>query len=299
MPGPVNPANRARRRGPRVLAVILATPAIASCFLPRMMQPPESAPAPPAEALPPRSEVEPAQEPPETTEQAPPPAPEEPEEGFVSPETAAIVDSIEAAVADSIEGGGRDSVTAVSREAGAAARRDSMLAAARRISRSVAARRDSLAAAAGRRDSLATATRGDSLATAQRDSIAAAALRDSAAGPDAETELEQLRASGPTYFSYDEGPRLVWDTEAEALLATTLLPVIRAEELDANTAANLWLLVRADGRVDAGVVQTSSDNSAFDAAAERAARSLIFAPALRDGRAVPLWILREISLLIR
>ena len=298
MPGPVNPANRARRRGPRVLAVILATPAIASCFLPRMMQPPEPAPAPPAEALPPRSEVE-------------------PDEGFVSPETAAIIDSIEAAVADSIEGGGRDSVTAVSREAGAAARRDSMLAAARRISRSVAARRDSLAAAgrrdsataaaaalrdsttAGRRDSLATATRGDSLATAQRDSTAAAALRDSAAGPDAETELEQLRASGPTYFSYDEGPRLVWDTEAEALLATTLLPVIRAEELDANTAANLWLLVRADGRVDASVVQTSSDNSAFDAAAERAARSLIFAPALRDGRAVPLWILREISLLIR
>ncbi|WP_423926708.1 energy transducer TonB [Candidatus Palauibacter sp.] len=299
MPGPVNPANRARRRGPRVLAVILATPAIASCFLPRMMQPPEPAPAPPAEALPPRSEVE-------------------PDEGFVSPETAAIIDSIEAAVADSIEGGGRDSVTAVSREAGAAARRDSMLAAARRISRSVAARRDSLAAAAGRRDSataaaaalresttagrrdsLATATRGDSLATAQRDSTAAAALRDSAAGPDAETELEQLRASGPTYISYDEGPRLVWDTEAEALLATTLLPVIRTEDLDAGTAANLWLLVRADGRVDAIVVQTSSDNSAFDAAAERAAGALIFAPALRDGRAVPLWILREISLLMR
>ncbi len=318
MPGPVNPASRARRRDPRVLAVILATPAIASCFLPRMMQPPEPAQAPPAEALPPRSEVEPAQKPPETTEQAPPPAPEEPDEGFVSPETAAIIDSIETAVADSIEGGGRDSVTAVSREAGAAARRDSMLAAARRISRSVAARRDSLGAAAGRRDSataaaaalrdsttagrrdsLATATRGDSLATAQRDSIATAALRDSAAGPDAGTELEQLRASGPTYFSYDEGPRLVWDTEAEALLATTLLPVIRAEELDANTAANLWLLVRADGRVDASVVQTSSDNSAFDAAAERAARSLIFAPALRDGRAVPLWILRDISLLIR
>ncbi|WP_425153777.1 TonB family protein [Candidatus Palauibacter sp.] len=317
MPRPVNPAYRARRRGPRVLAVILATPAIASCFLPRMMQPPEPMQALPAEALPPRSEVEPEQEPPETTEQAPPPAPEEPEEGFVSPVTAAIIDSIEAAVADSIEGGGRDSVTAVSREAGAAARRDSMLAAARRISRSVAARRDSLAAAgrrdsataaaaalrdsttAGRRDSLATATRGDSLAAAQRDSIAAAALRDSAAGPDAETELEQLRASGPTYISYDEGPRLVWDTEAEALLATTLLPVIRAEDLDAGTAANLWLLVRADGRVDAIVVQTSSDNTAFDSAAERAARALIFAPALRDGRAVPLWILREISLLMR
>ena len=317
MPRPVNPAYRARRRGPRVLAVILAAPAIASCFLPRMMQPPEPAQALPAEALPPRSEVEPEQEPPETTEQAPPPAPEEPEEGFVSPVTAAIIDSIEAAVADSIEGGGRDSVTAVSREAGAAARRDSMLAAARRISRSVAARRDSLAAAgrrdsataaaaalrdsttAGRRDSLATATRGDSLAAAQRDSIAAAALRDSAAGPDAETELAQLRASGPTYISYDEGPRLVWDTEAEALLATTLLPVIRSEDLDAGTAANLWLLVRADGRVDAIVVQTSSDNTAFDSAAERAARALIFAPALRDGRAVPLWILREISLLMR
>ncbi|WP_419950459.1 TonB family protein [Candidatus Palauibacter sp.] len=100
-------------------------------------------------------------------------------------------------------------------------------------------------------------------------------------------------------MSYDEGPRLVWDSEAEAQLATTLLPVIRSEGLDADTAANLWLLVRADGRVDAIVVQTSSGNSAFDAAAGRAAASLIFAPALRDGRAVPLWILREISLLMR
>ena len=321
MPRPVNPANRPRRRSPRVLAVILATPAIASCFLPRMMQPPEPLQDPPAEAVAPQTDVvEPEQEPPEMTNQTPPTAPEEPvepEEPPVPTEIAAIIDSMEAGVEDSIAGRGRDSVTTASSEARATARRDSMLAAARRISRAVSARRDSLDAAtrrdsaavagaarrdslaAARRDSLDAAARRDSLATAQRDSIAAVARRDSAAGPDAETELEQLRASGPTYISYDEGPRLVWDTEAEALLATTLLPVIRAEELDANTAANLWLLVRADGRVDASVVQTSSDNSAFDAAAERAARSLIFAPALHNGRAVPLWILREISLLMR
>ena len=262
--------------------MILAAPGVASCFLPRMNRPP--APV-----------------------QDPPPAPAE---AAVSPEVAAITDSSETAVEDSIQ----ERVTepaAPSREAVAAARRDSVLAAARRISRAVVARRDSLEAAARgdpaseesaavTRDSAGAIARPDSLVLrALVDSIAAEARRESAGQPDTEAELEQLRVSGPTYVSYDEGPRLVWDTEAEAQLATTLLPVIRSEDLDADTAAILWLLVRADGRVDATVVQTSSGNSAFDAAAGRAASGLIFAPALRDGRAVPLWILREISLLMR
>ena len=172
------------------------------------------------------------------------------------------------------------------------------------------ARRDSIAAAertdppgAERLDAddpLDASVRPDAQAPdASADSLTATASPDADTGPDAETELQRLRDAGPTYVSYEEGPRLVWDTEAEAQVATTLLPVIRAEELDANTAANYWLLVRSDGRVDAFFLHTSSGNSAFDSAAGRAALGLLFAPALRDGRPAPLWILREISLLMR
>ncbi|WP_419162807.1 energy transducer TonB [Candidatus Palauibacter sp.] len=232
------------------------------------------------------------------------------------PEAAAIIDSIEAAVQDSIaEAARRDSIAAARRDSIAVARRDSLeavrqarIAAAARRDSIAAARRDSIAAA--RRDSIAAvrraAARLDSIAAAERDSLVVAALRDSLAAvarrdslASPETALERLRTAGPEYVSYDEGARLVWDTEAEALLATTLLPVIRAEGLDADVTTNLWLLVRSNGRVEATVVQTSSGNSTFDSVAGRAARALVFAPALRDGRAVPIWVLREVSLLMR
>ena len=281
----MNAPKRARHRRGRApatyLAVLLAAPAVASCFLPRMMEPPLPDPAPGEVAEGGTAEGEPG----------------------VSPPAAAMIDPIEAAVADSVAEAALEPV-APSRDEVAAARRDSMLAAARRVARAVSARRDSLLASEARRDSLAA------IAVAQPDSTGGddagpldappeTAAPDPATGPDPDAELTQLRESGPTYTDYNEGPRLVWDTDAEALLATTLLPVIRAEDLDADTSANLWLLVRSDGRVDASTVQRSSGSAAFDAAAERAAAALIFAPALRDGRAVPLWIVREISLLMR
>lgn len=193
----------------------------------------------------------------------------------------------------------------------AAARRDSILAAEREATRQEsiaraereAARRDSIARAeqaeAARRDSILAAereaARRDSLEAARRDSIASIEAARAAAA----AELAQLRESGPVYVPYDEPPRLVWDTEAEAALATTLLPVIRGEGLDPNIATSVWLLVRTDGRVEATAIQTTSGDGAFDAAAVRAARGLLFAPALRGGRVAPVWVLREISLLMR
>lgn len=248
------------RPGARAFIAALAALAFASCFLPRAMRPPE----------------------------APPTA---------VPDSAAR----ESAAADAAR---RDSIARALREA---ARRDSIA----RVQRE-AARRDSIARAereAARRDSIARAERAaaarrDSLEAARRDSLIAAARRDSlasieAARAAAEAELAQLREAGPAYLAYDEAARLVWDTDAEAALATTLLPVIRAEGLDADIAASIWLLVRADGRVEATAIQISSGDPAFDAAAVRAARGLLFAPALRDARATPVWVLREISLLMR
>ena len=255
---------RERRRAGRILLVTLAALAVGSCFLPipRAMRPPEAVVSDSAAA------------------------------------EAARQDSI--ARAEQAEAVRRDSILAAEREA---ARQDSIARAQRE-----AARQDSIARAAARRDSILAAereaARQDSLEAARRDSLIAAARRDSiasieAARAAAAAELAQLRESGPVYVAHDEAPRLVWDTEAEAQLATTLLPVIRGERLDPNIATSIWLLVRTDGRVEATAIQVSSGDGAFDAAAVRAARGLLFAPALRGGRAAPVWVLREISLLMR
>ena len=218
--------------------------------------------------------------------------PPEPEPDPVVPDPSAI----EAARQDSIaralrEAARRDSIARAEREA---ARRDSIA----RAEQAAAARRDSILEAeraAARRDSLEAARRDSLIAAARRDSLASIEMARAAAA----AELAELRESGPVYVASEEPARLVWDTDAEATLATTLLPVIRAEGLDANIAASIWILVRADGRVEATAIQTSSGDQAFDAAAARAARALLFAPALRAGRAAPVWVLREISLLMR
>ena len=298
----VSPVEGGRSRRLRVLASLLAAVGVASCFLPRMNQPPEPAADSPAAQV---AEDTAGAEPPPTEPQAPPTADQAPPTPAAEQNPGAPEEP--PAVRDSIEEQATEP-TAPSREAVAAARRDSVLAAARRITRAVTARRDSIAAAE-RTDPQGAERPGDVLDApvgpdaqppdTSADSLTATASPDTDTGPDAETELQRLRDAGPTYVSYEEGPRLVWDTEAEAQVATTLLPVIRAEELDANTAANYWLLVRSDGRVDAFFLHTSSGNSAFDSAAGRAALGLLFAPALRDGRPAPLWILREISLLMR
>ena len=252
---------RERRRGGRTLLVTLAALAAGSCFLPipRAMRPPQP---------------------------------------VASDSAAAQQDSISRA--EQAAAARRDSILEAQREA---ARQDSIARAQRE-----AARQDSIARAAARRDSILAAereaARRDSLEAARRDSLIAAARRDSiasieAARAAAAAELAELRESGPVFVAHDEAPRLVWDTEAEAALATTLLPVIRGERLDPNISASIWLLVRTDGRVEATAIQVSSGDGAFDAAAVRAARGLLFAPALRGGRVAPVWVLREISLLMR
>ncbi len=215
---------------------------------------------------------------------------------------AAIIDSIEAVVRDSVASARRDStVAAARRDSIAAATRDSIAAAAR-DSTAAAARRDSIAAVA-RRDSIEAAIRDSAAASTRRDSIAQAARLDSLAQAQASApiteDLATLRALGPSYIPYDRGPRPVWDTEMQARVTTTLLPVIRAEELVARTRAYFWLLVRADGTVDQVVLQTSSGSDAFDEAAARLAREMLFAPAIRGGRAVPTWVVRDVSLIMQ
>ena len=117
--------------------------------------------------------------------------------------------------------------------------------------------------------------------------------------PDAEADLARLREAGPTYTPYERGPRLLWGVESERLLTSRLLPVLREEELPARTRALFWVLVGPEGRVAEAVLQTSSGNDAFDAAAGEVAAGLRFFPATVGGRAVPVWVVREVSLLMQ
>lgn len=238
---------------------------------------------------------------------------------------AAIVDSVEAVVRDSIENESRmaatrrdsadaarqDSIRAAEARADAA-RRDSIAAAARRDSILAEIRRDSIAAAIqdsiqqAMRDSVAAQTRRDSLAEVARlDSmLALAAATDSAgafppAAAEASEDLEQLRALGPVYIPYDESPRLIWDTESQAMVARGLLPIVRGEGMPARTRTSFWLLVSADGVVADLVIQTSSGNADFDQAASAVARRLRFRPAIRGQRAVPTWVIRDVSLIMQ
>lgn len=294
-----------------------------------LQRPPPADPSPRDEPA-----AEPGQ-PPETGADA---SPEDPASDSLARVVAAIIDSVEAEVRDSVAAARRDSLAArarrdslaeaARRDSVEAARRDSIAAAARRDSIE-AARRDSAAAmarsdslaAAARRDSLAEVARQDSNRTAEiarQDSIEAAAERaarqaeareDSVAAaldragvemPADDTEdVEELRALGPAYIPYDRGPRTLWDTEAEAMVARTLLPVVRAEDLPARTRTYFWLLIRADGTVADIRLQTSSGNDAFDQAATDVVTRLRFIPAIRGERAVPTWVVRDISLLMR
>lgn len=112
-------------------------------------------------------------------------------------------------------------------------------------------------------------------------------------------ETERLKALGPAYTPYEEGPRLIWDEVAQRAVVETLAPVIESRDLPVSTRALLWVLVGADGVVAAAVVQTSSSIDAFDRAALALAEELRFAPARTDGNRVPAWVIREISLLMQ
>lgn len=115
----------------------------------------------------------------------------------------------------------------------------------------------------------------------------------------ARIETERLQALGPTYTPFEQGPRLIWDRVAQRAVVETLAPVIEAQGLPVTTRALLWVLVGADGRVVDAVVQTHSSSTAFDRAALELAPKLLFDPARANGERVPVWVIREISLLMQ
>jgi TonB family protein len=112
-------------------------------------------------------------------------------------------------------------------------------------------------------------------------------------------EVRELRALGPSYIPYDQGPETIWNTDTQAMLTRTLLPVLREHGLSARTRAMYWVLIREDGTAAEVIVQTSSGTEAFDQAGIEVIRRLEFLPAFRANRPVPTWVVREISLLMQ
>jgi hypothetical protein len=118
-------------------------------------------------------------------------------------------------------------------------------------------------------------------------------------GSDESPEVRELMLLGPTYTPHDRAPTVVWDTDAQALLSRKLLPVLRSQALPARTRALFWLLLRPDGTIADVVPQTLTENNRFDAVAAEVVRQLSFTPAIRNDRAVAVWVIQEISLLMQ
>lgn len=127
----------------------------------------------------------------------------------------------------------------------------------------------------------------------------AKAPADAAVAEGAWRETERLKEAGPSYTPYDRGPRQVWDDEAQRALVEVLAPVVEAQRLPVNTRTLVWTLVGPDGRVADAVVQTSSGNGAFDRASVQLAKRLRFRPATAEGGAIPVWVIREVSLMMQ
>lgn len=115
----------------------------------------------------------------------------------------------------------------------------------------------------------------------------------------ARVEAERLRELGPVYTPYDRGPRIRWDEASQRAVVDELAPLVEAEGLPLRTRTLLWVLVGADGVVVDATVQTRSSSEAFDRAALELVAALPFVPALAEGRRVPVWVIREVSLLMQ
>lgn len=112
--------------------------------------------------------------------------------------------------------------------------------------------------------------------------------------------VEELLELGPTYTPYDVSPKLLPGEWLTDLLSDTLAPVVdRHDELSVQDVALFWVLVDRTGEVREAVLHTTSDAEAFDQAARVVARRLRFRPAVADGEAVPVWVLKRVSLLMR
>lgn len=118
--------------------------------------------------------------------------------------------------------------------------------------------------------------------------------------PEGYPSTEVLLEKGPTYTDYAIGPELLPGEWLSDLLGATLAPVVdRNDGVSTDTHALYWVLVDREGEVRDAVLHTSSRSDAFDKAARAVAERLRYRPAVTDGRAVPVWVLARVSLLMR
>ncbi len=111
--------------------------------------------------------------------------------------------------------------------------------------------------------------------------------------------LEELIDSGPAYTPFDVAPVLHPGVWLPDLLTENLVPVLESRGLPANTRALVWGLVAEDGTVASAVLQTTSGNDVFDEAAITLADNLRYTPARIGETVVPVWILINVSMLLR
>jgi len=127
------------------------------------------------------------------------------------------------------------------------------------------------------------------------DPFAVAQTNEQVTGP----SLGQLEAAGPAYTPFDVGPLLKSGDWLSGLLGRELVPAIEGRGLSADQGALVWGLIAEDGTVRSAVIQTTSGDAEFDEAALVVAGELMYEPARNEGSVVPVWILIEVSMLLR
>lgn len=148
-------------------------------------------------------------------------------------------------------------------------------------------------------DSAAVDTTGTPGERSDRGGRARPAATDTAL-PEGYPSTGELLEKGPTYTDYAIGPELLPGEWLSDLLGATLAPVVdRNDGISTDTHALYWVLVDREGEVRDAVLHTSSRSDAFDKAARAVAERLRYRPAVTDGRAVPVWVLARVSLLMR
>lgn len=143
---------------------------------------------------------------------------------------------------------------------------------------------------------LGCASAGSSEGDARNDPFAVAADADRT---EESAAVDDLIAAGPAYTPFDEAPVLRSGEWLPELLAEHLVPVINTRKLPANTRSLVWGLVAENGTVQAAVLQTTSGNAEFDVAAIEVATNLVYLPARSGETVVPVWILINVSMLLR
>mgnify|MGYP001821999590 CR=1 FL=1 len=115
--------------------------------------------------------------------------------------------------------------------------------------------------------------------------------------PEPSSELPVDISKAPTFTPYTVRPDITNRTEVARALETEYPPLLR--DAGIGGTAQVWLFIDDQGVVQKAQINQSSGHQALDEAAVRVAEKIAFSAALKDDKAVPVWISLPITFSVR